>query len=116
MALLVYFPLLRIQTSVCHELRGSRARATSRLIPPAKPAREGGGGGYYNKKNRSGYSEGGKSNLNIGKGFAAAGPALYLKGWLAGLQDVEDWKINLDAEESQVEEVDRLFRDHATHI
>ena len=70
---------------------------------------------YYNNKNRSGYSEAGTSNFNIGKGFPIADPALVLKGWL-GLREVEDWEIKLDAEESQVEEVDRLFRDHATHI
>ena len=74
-----------------------------------------GGNGYYNKKNRSRYSEVGKNNFNIGKGFLATGPTLVLKGWL-GLREVEDWEIKLDVEESQVEEVDRLFRDHATHI
>ena len=42
-----------------------------------------------------------------------AGPTLVLKGWL-GLQEVEDWELKLDAEEElQVEEVDRLFREHA---
>ena len=46
----------------------------------------------------------------------AAGPTLVLKSWL-GLREVEDWELKLDAEEElQVEEVDRLFRDHATHI
>ena len=53
--------------------------------------------------------------MNIGKGFPAAGHALDLKGWL-GLREVEDWEIKLDTEESQFEEVDRLFRDCATHI
>ena len=77
--------------------------------------REGGGGGYYNKKNPSRYSEAGKRNFNIGEGFPAAGPTLILKGWL-GSWEVEDLEIKLDAEESQVEEVDRLFRDHTTHI
>ena len=43
----------------------------------------GGGDGYCNKKNRSWYSEAGKSNFNIGKGFPAAGPTLVLKaGWV----------------------------------
>ena len=70
---------------------------------------------YYNKENRSGYSKTGKSNFNIRKGFPAANPALVLKGQL-GLLEVKDWEIKLDAEESQVEEVDRLFSDHATHI
>ena len=45
----------------------------------------------------------------------AAGPTLVLKSWL-GLREVEDWELKLDAEEeSQVEEVDRLFREHAPH-
>ena len=57
----------------------------------------------------------GKVNFNIEKGFRVASPALDLKGWL-GLREVEDWEIKLDAEESQVEEADRLFSDHATHI
>jgi len=45
----------------------------------------------------------------------AAGPTLVLKSWL-GLREVEDWELKLDAEEeSQVEEVDRLFCEHAPH-
>ena len=45
----------------------------------------------------------------------AAGPTLVLESWL-GLREVEDWELKLDAEEeSQVEEVDRLFREHASH-
>ena len=70
------------------------------------------------RKNGSGYSETGKSNLDIGKGFPAAGPALVLillEGWL-GLREVKDWEIKLDAEESQVEEVDRLFHNHVIYI
>ena len=67
------------------------------------------------RRNRSVYSEAEKSNFNIGKDFPAAGPALVLKGWL-GFREVEDREIKLDAEESQVEEVGRVFCDHATHI
>ena len=52
--------------------------------------------------------------MNIGKGFPAAGPALVLKCRL-GLREV-DWEIKLDAEESQVEEVDRLFHNHVIYI
>ena len=40
---------------------------------------------------------------------------MVLKSWL-GLREVEDWELKLDAEEEelQVEEVDRLFREHST--
>ena len=41
--------------------------------------------------------------------------SLVLKGWL-GKREVADWDIKLDAGESQVEKVDRLFRDHARHL
>ena len=57
----------------------------------------------------------GKSSFNIGTGFPEASPTLVLKSWL-GLREVEDWEIKSDVEESQVEEVGRLFHEHATHI
>ena len=57
----------------------------------------------------------GKVTLISEKGFPAAGPALALKGCL-GLREVEDQEIKLDVEESQLEEVDRPFRNHATHV
>ena len=109
----ILFPQPFISNLAEAKTGGNRRRGEGR----GRGWRRRGGDGYYNKKNSSGYSEAGQSNLNIGKFFPAAGPALVLKGWL-GLPNVEGWeiKLKLELEESQVEEVDRPFRDRAVPI